>query len=132
AAEQHADAVLSLHHAAVVAEIVQPGLRILGDPMSRSRIGRVVEAGRRDRDRQAAQTAAWAAEFLAGDHDLLAGAFPDQRRCDLVGQRGWPDRLDLFELALHAERVDLFRTGERADQHRNVVSAAVWVASGPG
>ena len=74
-AGQHADAVLRLHHAAVVAEIVDAVVRVLRDPMRRRRVGRVVEARRRDRNRQPPEPAALARQFVAGDDDLLAGPF---------------------------------------------------------
>ena len=126
-AQQHTDAVLRLHHAAVIAEIVHPGLGVLGDPMAGRGVGRVVESRRRDRDRQPAEPVARLAELRAADHHLLAGRIADHHRGDLIRQGVAPDLLDLVEIAAHAERIDVGRARERAHQHRDVVAAAASV-----
>ena len=99
--EQHADAVLRLGHAAVVAEIVHPGFRVLRYPMSGSRIGCVVETGRRYRNWDSRKPTGRSPELVTRDHHLLARWLVDLDGRNLVGERVAPNSFDLFQLALH-------------------------------
>ena len=102
----------------------QPGVGILGDEHRARRIGRIVEAGRRDRDRQPVDAFAGLVERRALDDDLLARRIVDQHRLDLLLLGVVPFLLDVLDLAADADAVDLAVGGEDADRDRDVVAAA--------
>ena len=68
----HAEPPPRLHLAAVVAHVLDAGVRILGDVLRQRGVGRDVPARRRDRHRNAVEPLARLVEGLAGDDDLVA------------------------------------------------------------
>ena len=68
----HHQAVGRFQRRAVGAHVLHAGLGIARDDVGRGERGRAVEAGRRDRDRQAVEPLAFALQRLALQHDLVA------------------------------------------------------------
>ena len=64
---------------------------------------------------------------LAGDDDLVARRVVDEPRRDRLLRRRDPAGVDLLERAVDADAVDFAVGGEPADQHRDVVLAALAV-----
>jgi hypothetical protein len=117
------DPVGRLDLAAVVPDVVHPGVGITGDPVRGGGVGRVVEPRGGDRDGQAGQSAR-RPEGLALDHDVLGGPALDDPRRDRVVLRPLPRLVDLVGSALHPERVDVPGASDEADDDRRVVLAA--------
>jgi hypothetical protein len=61
------------------------------------------------------------------DHDLVAGRELDDGRFDRVGDRVLPGGVDLVERHAHADAVDLLARRHPADDHRDVIMAALAV-----
>src|SRR5262249_22258864 len=123
----HAEPPPRLHLAAVVAHVLHAGVGIARDVLRQRRVGRDVPARRRDRQRQAVEALARLVERLAGDDDLLAGRLSDDTRLQGTVDRAHPALVDLLERAADADAVDFAVRGEAADQHRDIVLAALRV-----
>ncbi len=119
----HAEPARRLHVAAIVAEILDAGVGILGDVLRQRRIGRDVPAGRRDRQRNAVEPVAGLVQRLAGDHDVMAWRLIDNARRDRVRRRLDPALVDFVKAAADADAIDFPVRGEHADRDRNVVFA---------
>ena len=118
----HAEPVLRFERGAIGAHVLHAGLGIARDAERRGEIGRGVEAGRRDRHRQAGETLAGLQQVVAFDDDFLAGGRGDHDRRDRMRDRVRPGFADVLDRLAHADRVDFRRSGERADRDRNVVA----------
>jgi hypothetical protein len=110
---------------AVVADVLDAGLGILGDVMAGGEIRCVVPSGRRDRHRQSVERAAVAVEIVASDHHLLARGIGDLARRQRAGNRLDPGWTDLVERLAEADAVDITVRRQAGDQHRNVEVAAL-------
>ena len=123
----HAEPPPRLHLAAVVAHVLHAGVGVLGDVLRQRGVGRDVPARRRDRQRDAVEALARLVEVLAGDDDVVARRVRDDARRQRLRRGRDPARVDLLERAADADAVDLAVGGEPADQHRDVVLAALAV-----
>ena len=123
----HAQPGRAFDHGPVVADVLPPGVRVLGDEHRARGIGRVVEARRRDRDRQPIDALAVLVQGVADGHDLLARGVVDKLRLELMLLGEIPLLLDVLDLAADAEAVDLAVGGEDADRDRNVVALPLGV-----
>jgi hypothetical protein len=107
---------------AVGADVLHPGVGIAGDDAGCGEIGRGVETGRRDRDRQRGKPAAGTGERGRCDHDVVARRTLDDARRHRVCDGVRPARADLVvSRDVHADAVDRGIRGERPDHHGNVV-----------
>jgi hypothetical protein len=113
--------------AAVVAHVLHAGVGVPGDVLRQRRVGRDVPARRRDRQRKPVEALAWLVELFAGDDDLVARRVGDDARRQWVLRSLHPARVDLVELAADADAVNLAIRRKPADQHRDVVLAALGV-----
>ncbi len=120
----HAHACRAFDHRPVVADVLAAGVGVLGDEHRARRIGRVVEARGRDRDRQTVDALAGLVEGVALDDDLLAGRVVNQHGLDLLLLGAVPILLDVLDLAADADAVDFPVGSEDADGHRHVVAAS--------
>ncbi len=116
----HAEPPRRLELAAVVADVLDAGVGILGDVVAGRQVGRVVPARRRDRHRQAVERRAGLVEIGARDHDLLAGRIRDHARRNGIGDGRDPGRADLLEWLAEARAIDGRIGGKTRDQHRDV------------
>ena len=108
------------------AHVLDAGIGITGDAERGRQIGRGVEAGRRDRHRQARQ-ATRRLEGVAREHDLLAARRIDGDRRNGTVDGPHPGFADLVDRLPHADGIDLGRGRERADHDRNIVATALGV-----
>ena len=108
------------------AHVLDAGIGIAGDAERGGQIGRGIEAGRRDRHRQAGQ-AARRLEVVTPEHDLLATRRADGNRRDGIGNGPHPGFADGVDRLPHADGIDFGRGRERADHDRNIVAAALGV-----
>ena len=120
----HAEPARRLDLSAVVADVLDAGVGILGDVVAGGEIRCVVPSRRRDRHRQAVERAAVAVEIVADDHDLLAGRIGDLARRHRIGNGLDPGRADLVERLAEADAVDIAVRRQARDQHRDVEAAA--------
>ena len=102
----HAEPLRRLELAAVVADVLDADVGILGDVVAGREIGRVVPARRRDRHRQSVERLAVLVEVLAGDHDLLARRVLDHARRDRIGDGVDPGGADVFQRLAEAGAID--------------------------
>src|SRR5262249_40906055 len=123
----HAEPAWRLHMAAVVAHVLDAGVRVPGDVLRERRIGRDVPAGRRDRERNPIKTVAGLIERRAFDDDLMAWRVLDDARWDRTLDRAQPALVHLLERAAKPDAIDLAVGRKPADQHRDVVFAALAV-----
>ena len=123
----HAEPPPRLHLTTVIAHVLDPGVGILGDVLRQRRVRRDIPARRRDRQRNAVEAVAGLVESRAGDDDLMARRVLDEARADRMSRRLDPACVDFLERAADADAVDLLVGGKPADQHRNVVFAALAV-----
>ncbi len=114
----------ALHHRPVIPDILPPGVGVLGDEHRARRIGRIVEAGCRNRNWQAVDALARLVERRTLHHDVLAGRIFDEHRLVLVLFGIVPLFLDIFDLAADADAVNLPIRGKDSHRHRHVVAAS--------
>ena len=119
----HAEPVLRFQRGAIGAHVLHAGFGIARDAQRRGEIGRGIEAGRRDRNRQAgeafARLAARSSPLITTSWQAARG---DDDRRDRMRDRVRPGLADVLDRLAHADRVDFRRGGERADRDRNVVA----------
>ncbi len=123
----HPEPARRLELSAIVADVLDAGLGVLGDVMAGGEIRRVVPAGRRDRHRQAVERGAVAIEVVAGDDHLLARRIRHHARRQGRGDRLDPGRPDLLERPAEADAVDLAVRRQPGNQHGDVEAAALGI-----
>ncbi len=124
----HAEPPRRLELAAIIADVLDAGVGILGDVVAGREIGRVVPARRRDRHRQARRargrprrgrrrsiTISW-----QGASSTTRGAIGLAIALD-------PGRADVFERLAEADAIDVAVGRQAGDQHGGVVAAALGV-----
>ena len=123
----HAEPPRRFDLAAVVADVLDAGVRVLGDVVRRGEIRRVVPARRRDRHRQAVEAETGLIERVAQHNDLLARRFRlfDNARLDRRRERLHPGWADFVERLAEADPVDVAAAGQAGDQHGMLVFAAL-------
>ncbi len=120
----HAQPPSRLHLAAIIADVLHAGVRILGDVLRQRGVGRVVPAGRRDRHRDAVETHALLVEIVALDDDVVARRTLDDARLYRGCGRARPSRVDLIEIAAQSDAVDFPVRRKAADDDGDVVALA--------
>src|SRR6267143_4817999 len=123
----HAEPVGFFQRCAVGPHVADTGLGIARNAKRGSEIGRGVETRSGNRHRQARQPATRPPQIFALDDHFLAQRGIYQDRGNRVGNCSRPSRADLFDLTAHANRINLGRSGERPDDHRNIVAPSVRV-----
>src|SRR5919109_1227562 len=118
----HADSRARFDHAAVVADIAHTSLGVVSDEMTRARVRRGVEAGRRDRNRKSFESVPWLVEIGAQLYNLLDWRAIDEDRLDRLIARLGPALADFIRVALQTDAIDLSRAGQASDDHRNIVA----------
>src|SRR5262249_39653704 len=113
----HPEPAWRLELSAIVADVLDAGVGVLGDEMAGREIGCVVPTGRRDRPRQAVAPAAVALEIRTGRHQLLAWRLRDKARRDRLGDGLNPGLPDLVERLAEADAVDVAVRRQAGDQH---------------
>ena len=108
----HAEAPPRFHLAAVVAHVLDAGVRILGDVLRQRRVRRDVPAGRRDGQRNAVEPLPRLVQRLAGNDDLVARRVVDDVRRDRTLRRAHPARVDLLKRTANSDAVDFAIGGQ--------------------
>ena len=123
---EHPDAGGGLDLAAVVADVGDAGLGVLGDPVGTGGVGAVVPARGRDGDRKRVQ--AFLFQGFAGDALFLAHRVVHQHGGDGIGESVLPFLVHLLgAVAAHAEKVDGLAAGQGAHHHRELEAAPAGV-----
>ncbi len=122
-AGHEAGAIRPFDQTAVVADVALAGLGILGDPVAGGDVRAVVESGRGDRHGELVNAAM--GEQIGAHVDFFLGrAAVDHDRRDQIIQRVDPTIGNFLRLAFKSQRINRFRAGQAADQHRAVVLVA--------
>src|SRR5258708_37185957 len=119
----------TLGHGTVIADVLAARIRVPGNEHGARRIGRVVEAGRRDWYRQPVDTLSGLPERFARNDDFLARRVFNQDRLDLMAFGVIPLLLDGLDVAADAAAVDFTIGGQ--GPHRNRNAGAATGAGGP-
>src|SRR5262249_1378648 len=123
----HPEPAWRLELSAIVADVLDAGVGVLGDVVAGREIGCIVPSGRRDRHRQAVEAAALALEPRAARHQLLAGRMRDQSRRDRIAEGLDPGLPDLLERLAEADAIDVAVRRQAGDQHGYVEATALGI-----
>ena len=125
---KHADPPARLDLTAVVADVLNTGIEIRGDPVRTGRVRTVVKSRRGNRHRKSIQTIAFFVQLVAEDHYILAFRFTHGDGIDRLRQSFLPARIHLLgAVTTHTEIIDLRLPRQGADDNGHGVMFALRV-----
>ena len=121
----HAQTARRLELAAVIADILNAGVRVLGNVMPSGKIRRIVETRRRDRHRQPIERRPVAVEIISRCDDLLARSIIDNARRNGMRNRFDPGLADFFQRLAEPNAINVSIGGEACHQHGAIETPAL-------